>query len=82
MQSLLEPAARTCRDVAFALVGGLWIGRSTDAVEEDLRKLSSRDQWSVTALVLMGLFLFSLLAAQLGLLGLCLFWLAVIAIIR
>ncbi len=82
MQSLLKPAARTCRDVAFALVGGLWIGRPSDDVEADLRWLALRDQWSVTALVLLGLFLVSLLAAQLGLIGLCLFWLSVIAIIR
>ncbi|QBF32217.1 hypothetical protein [Thalassococcus sp. S3] len=76
-----ETLGMRCRDVAAALIGGLWIGRSSSDVVADIASLPARQQIWFTAVTLVLLFLFSLFAAQFGLIGMALYWLGVIAII-
>lgn len=71
-----------CRDVAAALIASLWPGRSTEEVLAWLDRAPDAQQRKVVAGTLAALFLLSLGAAQFGLIGMCLFWLAVIALIR
>lgn len=71
-----------CRDVAVALLAACWPGRDFAEVSQWLEQCSPSVRKQVVFGVLAALFCLSLLAAQFGLIGLCVFWLAVIWVIR
>ena len=73
--------ALRCRDVASALLGGLWIGRSSEDVAAEIEAMPVPRQAAFTLGALAFLLGCSFFAAQFGLLGLALFWLAVVLII-
>ena len=71
-----------CRDVAAALIAACWPGRDVPEIVHWIEKNSPTAQNAIVFGALAGLFALSLFAAQFGLIGLCLFWLGVIWIIR
>lgn len=71
-----------CRDVAAALIAACWPGRDYDEVVAWLAVRAPSAQNAIVFGTLACLFGLSVVAAQFGLLGLCVFWLAVIWIIR
>jgi hypothetical protein len=73
--------ART-RPVAAALLAWVWRGHDQARAEARLAGLAPRDQAAVTGAVLLFLFLSAILAAQFGWLGMGLYFLAVILIVR
>ncbi len=70
--------ALRCRDVAAALLGGLWFTRDAEMVARDIEALPPRAQAAFTVATLALLLGVSVFAAQFGLLGLAVFWMAVI----
>lgn len=76
------PLARRCRTVAAALVAAFWPGKTGTQVEGVIAALPQVQQISVVSGVLALLFLLSLFAAQFGVLGLGLFFVLVIVILR
>jgi hypothetical protein len=79
---LLVTVGRTCRTVAVAIIAGFRRGQSFDEHETRIAALPVKEQVLLTSLVLSGLFACSLIAAQFGLIGLALFGLGVIFLIR
>ncbi len=73
--------ARRCRDVTVTLIAGLWPGRDAEDIEQVVNNLPLRTQGLVVAGVLGLLFALSLFAAQFGLLGMAVFFLAVVVLI-
>ena len=71
-----------CRDVAAALIAAFWPGRDHADVIQWIDRAQPSAQSAIVFGALAGLFAASLCAAQFGLLGLCIFWLGVIWIIR
>jgi len=80
--TVVVPLARRCRTVAAALVGALWPGKTGADVEAEISALSARGQVAVVGGVLALLFLLSLFAAQFGIVGLAIFFAAVILAMR
>ena len=80
--SILSPIAALARSVSAALIAGVWRRRSQDEVEARLKALPGREQALITGAVLSALLLTSLLFAQAGLVGLAVFLLLVILIVR
>lgn len=78
----LSSAGRLCRTVAIALIAGVRRGLDYDEVEARICALPVREQAVVTGATLAVLFALSLVAAQFGLIGMSLFWLAVILLVR
>lgn len=70
------------RDIALALIAALWPGEDFASVEAKLEKAPPAQQVLIVAAVLCALFLCSLLAAQFGFIGILLFWLLIIWLIR
>ncbi len=79
--TLLVPFARRARDVAAALVAPFWPGEDVQGVIARLEALPPAKQAGAVGGVLSLLFLLSLFSAQFGLLGLAVFWLAVILVV-
>ncbi|MFY9211885.1 MAG: hypothetical protein WAO69_12210 [Aestuariivita sp.] len=79
--SLTRSVAIRCRDVASALLGGLWPGRDSNEVAAQIADLPYRLQVAFTLGALTLLALVSFFAAQFGLIGIAIFWLGVIALI-
>ena len=79
---LLFRSAVLSRTCAAALIAGLWPGRSLRDVNARLSACPASQQAAITAGVLTSLFLVGLFAAQFGWIGVLLFWLAVILVIR
>lgn len=77
----IVPVARRCRDVAVMVIASLWRGRDLDEIEARLAALPLRRQVGLVGGVLGLLFLLSLFAAQFGLLGMALYFFAVVALI-
>lgn len=77
-RTVVLPLARRSRQVAVTLIAGLWRTRTAEEIDAMLASLSEGRQTAVIAGVLGFLFLLSLFAAQFGLLGLAVFWLAVV----
>ena len=73
---------RMCRTVAVAIINGFRRKLSFDETEARIVALPLKEQVLLTGLVLSGLFCLSLIAAQFGLIGLAVFWLGVILLIR
>lgn len=80
-KSLLLPMAHQCRRVASAVIAGPWPGKSEADVMAKLDSLTPRHQASLVSGVVLLLFLLSVFAAQFGLLGLAIYFLAVILIV-
>lgn len=77
--SALFPVART---VAAALLARFWPGHDHARAEARLAALSLRDQTLIVLGVLALLFLCAVLAAQWGLVGMAVYFLAVILIVN
>jgi hypothetical protein len=71
-----------CRNVAAALIAGVWRRRSIREVRDRLAALPARDEAAVVAGVLAALFLVAVLAAQFGPIGLLVYLLAVVLIVN
>ncbi|MEL7260166.1 MAG: hypothetical protein AAGK69_02240 [Pseudomonadota bacterium] len=71
-----------CRDVAAALIAGCWPGRGFADVVTRIDAARPSVQKQIVFGTLAALFVISLGAAQFGILGLCVFWLIVIWLIR
>jgi hypothetical protein len=80
--NVIRTAAVACRNVAVALLSGWLTGWSFDDLEHRLAGRSVTEQAAVTGGVLAALFLLALLAAQAGVVGLCVYGLAVVIIAR
>jgi hypothetical protein len=80
--SLGHAAARRCRDVAVACIAAVSRRAGFDEVEARITALSLRDQAAITGAVLVLLFGLSLLAAQFGPLGVALYLVAIVLLIR
>ena len=72
---------RHCRLVTAALIAGPWPGRDVSDIHAALEARPTGTQIAVVAGVLALLAALSLFAGQFGLIGLAVFWLAVILIV-
>lgn len=79
---LLEPLARACRNVTLGLIGGVCRRLGQDDIDARLAAQPPREQALIVAATLGALFLTSLLFAQFGLIGLLVFLLAIIVLVR
>ena len=79
---LLAKAARLCRTVAVALYAGVRRGRSFNDHEADIAAAPLKTQIFFTVAILLALLACSIFAAQFGLIGLAVFWLGVIILVR
>jgi hypothetical protein len=77
-RTVLIPIARQSRLVAVTLIAAVWRSRRAEEIDAAVGRLSETRQRMVVGGVLGFLFLLSLFAAQFGLLGLALFWAAVV----
>ena len=82
MESFLSQMWVRCRDVAAALIASLWRGHATDDVVALIEREPLPRQRGIVFGTLTALFLLSIGAAQFGLIGMCLFWIGVILLIR
>jgi hypothetical protein len=80
--SLGHAIGRRCRDVAIGLIAGLSRRAGFHEIEARITALAPRDQAVITAAVLALLFGLSLLAAQFGPLGVALYLLAIVLLVR
>jgi len=81
-QSVLAAIGRRCRDVALGVLSACCRRAGFYEIEARMMALPMRDQAAITSAVLAGLFLLSLLAAQFGPVGIAIYLLAIILIIR
>jgi hypothetical protein len=82
-----QPLARfrpgiLCRNVAAALIAGVWRRRTITEVRDRLAALPAREEAAVIAGVLGLLFLLAVGAAQFGVIGLLAYLLAVVLIVN
>jgi hypothetical protein len=82
-----QPLARfrpgtLCRNVAAALIAGVWRRRTITEVRDRLAALPAREEAAVIAGVLGLLFVLAVAAAQFGPIGLLLYLLAVVLIVN
>jgi hypothetical protein len=82
-----QPLARLrfgtlCRNVAAALIAGVWRRRSITEVRDRLAGMPPREEAAVIGGVLGLLFLLAVAAAQFGVIGLLLYLLAVVLIVN
>lgn len=80
--TLWQSLSELVRPVVAALFARVWPGLDQDGAEVRLAAMSPRDEAAVMLAVLLMLFLCAVLAAQFGLLGMCLYFLAVIYLAR
>ena len=71
-----------CRNVAAALIAGVWRRRTIGEVRDRLAGLPAREEALVVGGVLAALFLLAVLAAQFGPVGLLLYLLAVVLVVN
>jgi hypothetical protein len=71
-----------CRNVAAALIAGVWRRRSIREVRDSLAALPPREEAAVVGGVLAALFLLGVFAAQFGVIGLLAYLLAVVLIVN
>jgi hypothetical protein len=79
---ILREAWKSARRVAFAILAGLWRGLSDDEVERRITQRPLGEQTAIVLAVLAGLLFTSLLFAQAGWIGMLVFFLLVILLIR
>ena len=77
-RTVLVPIARQSRVVAVTLIAAVWRTRRAEEIDAAVARLSEARQRMVVGGVLGFLFLLSLFAAQFGLVGLAVFWAAVV----
>jgi hypothetical protein len=70
------------RPVVAALMAWVWRGHDQAQAEARLAALAPRDEGTITAAVLLILFLSAVLAAQFGWLGMGIYFLSVILLVR
>ena len=80
--NLLSTMGQLTRTVSATLIAGVWRSRTIPQVETRIKRLAFRDQVGVVGGVLGLLLLLSVFAAQFGIVGLMLFWLAVIVLVN
>ncbi|MGY6411935.1 MAG: hypothetical protein ACXIUV_13045 [Alkalilacustris sp.] len=80
--TVLSTIGGLARTVSATLIAGVWRSRTISQVESRIKQLSLRDQGGVVGGVLALLLLLSLFAAQFGIIGLMVFWLAVIVLVN
>ena len=80
--SIVRQAGLLCRNVAVALLSGWLTGRDFADVEARLADRPLAEQTILVGAVLAALFLLALLAAQAGIVGLCIYGLAVVIVAR
>jgi hypothetical protein len=71
-----------CRNVAAALIAGVWRRRTIREVRDRLAGMPAREEALVVGGVLAALFLLAVLAAQFGPVGLLLYLLAVVLVVN
>jgi hypothetical protein len=71
-----------CRNVAAALIAGVWRRRTIREVRDRLAALPPREEAAVVSGTLAALLLLALLAAQFGPVGIVLYLLAVVLIVN
>lgn len=72
----------TCRNVAVAVIAGVYRQRSAREVNSALKARPTEQQAAITAAVLGLLLAGCLFAAQFGWIGMLVFWLAVIVLVN
>lgn len=78
----LGKAGSLCRTCAACIIAGLWPRHSLADVEARLAACSPRQQIVITSGVLVLLILLGFFAAQFGWIGILVYWMSVILIIR
>lgn len=76
------PIGHLCRTVALALIGGVLRGRSQADLDAALARRSVGEQRLIVFSVLALLFALSLFAAQFGWIGMGVYWMGIILLIR
>lgn len=79
---LLGKVGSLCRICAACIIAGLWPRHSLSDVEARLAACSSGQQVAITGGVLFLLVLFGFFAAQFGWIGVLLYWMSIILIVR
>lgn len=82
IKQVTAPLAQICRNVAVGVIAGLARRRSIEEIDAALSRRRPQEQTAIVAAILGLLFLFSLVAAQFGWIGLLLYWLAVIVLVN
>ncbi len=72
----------TCRNVAVAVIAGVYRRRSTQEVNSAIKARPTEQQIAITAAVLGALLAGCVFAAQFGWIGMLVFWLAVIVLVN
>lgn len=79
---IAERIKAACRNVAVAVIAGVFRRRSIDEVDAEIKTRPHQQQIAIIGTVLGLLFAFSLVAAQFGWIGMLVFWLAVIVLVN
>lgn len=82
VKRFIAKAGTVCRIVAASVIAGLWPRRSLADIEARLAACPARQQVVIIGAVLVCLFLLGFLAAQFGWIGVLLYWMSIILIIR
>ena len=78
----MHRAAQIVRTAALMVVAGVWRGRSLDEIEAKVQRQPVPTQIGLVGGILAALFLLALLFAQAGWIGILVYWLALIVIVR
>jgi len=81
-KTCLGKAGSLCRTCAACIIAGLWPRHSLAEVEARLAACSARQQIAITSGVLFLLISLGFFAAQFGWIGILLYWMSIILIIR
>lgn len=73
---------KLCRSVAVMVIAGVYRSRSAEEINQTLKSRPLRQQTLITASVLALLFGLSLVAAQFGWVGMLIFWLGVVLLVK
>lgn len=82
IKPLLAKAGSFCRTCAACIIAGLWPRRSLKDVEARLAACSAGQQVAITGGVFFLLVLLGFFAAQFGWIGVLLYWMSIILIVR
>lgn len=80
--SPLRRAGQIMRTAALMVVAGIWRTKSLDDIEAAVIRQSGPVQVSIVLAVLAGLFVTALLFAQAGWIGILIYWLGLILVVR
>ena len=82
LKHMLGKTGTVCRTCAACIIAGLWPQHSLSDVEARLAACSSGQQVAITGGVLFLLVLLGFFAAQFGWIGVLLYWMSIILIVR